>query len=52
MCGVEGWGGGEDALEHVFGFAVFGVDERFGLRVAVGGDGASAVEGGFGGWGG
>lgn len=46
----EGWlkgeGEGEGRLrEDVFGFAVFGEDEGFCLGVAVGGDGASAVEG-------
>lgn len=43
--GLKGKGRGEGRLrEDVFGFAVFGEDEGFGLGVAVGGDVASAVE--------
>lgn len=42
----EGVGGeGRMLREDVLGFAVFGEDKGFGLGVAVGGDGASAVEG-------
>ena len=35
---------GSGLREDVFGLAVLGVDERFGLRVAVHGDAAPAVE--------
>jgi len=44
---LGGWcerlGGGAYILEDIFGLAIFGVDEGFSLRVAVGGDVASAV---------
>jgi len=39
----EGWSGGGDVPEDVFGVAIVGVDESFGLRVAVRAV-ASAVE--------
>lgn len=38
------WKERRGAREHIGGRAVFGVDEGFGLRVAVGGDRSSAVD--------